>query len=240
MIYRGFNIRTVDAIELLRYNAAAGEKEPCHGVYCEVYDVSDDGYTERLDDFTLAEGYEIGTSSDAEVNKAIKEYVDEHITSLEYYRADALADRRNHLIGRLVSWIGEEQQGQELYDTLSDYIGMTDEEIRLCGFKSLVPYFDQDAYAQTIAEYMIKVGTEHTTTGNWLFSFEEIADKFAVGLDDHPDMVDKICEELYGNGEILSQIDVHNKTFDLTFYLNYCPYADSDDDIDEGVGLHLV
>ena len=57
MIYRGFNIRTVDAIDLIRYNSVTGEKESCHGVYCEVYDVSNDGLTERLDDFTLAEGY---------------------------------------------------------------------------------------------------------------------------------------------------------------------------------------
>ena len=119
MKYRGFNIRTVDAIDLLRYNAAEDSNERCHGVYCEVYNVTDDGLTERLDDFTLAEGYEIPDCSAAEIEKAISDYVDEHIIPMEYYRADALADRRNHLIGRLVSWSGEEQQGRELYDTLS-------------------------------------------------------------------------------------------------------------------------
>jgi len=62
MIYRGFNIRTVDAIDLIRHNPSTNKNESCHGVYCEVYDVSDDGLTERLDDFTLAEGYEIGSS----------------------------------------------------------------------------------------------------------------------------------------------------------------------------------
>lgn len=39
MKYRGFNIRTVDAIDLLRYNAATDDKELCHGVYCEIYNV---------------------------------------------------------------------------------------------------------------------------------------------------------------------------------------------------------
>ena len=240
MKYRGFNIRTVDAIDLLRYNAAADINERCHGVYCEVYNVTDDGLTERLDDFTLAEGYEIPDCSAAEIEKAISDYVDEHIIPMEYYRVDALADRRNHLIGRLVSWIGEEQQGRELYDTLSAYIGMTDEEIRACGFKSLVPYFNKDEYAQTIAEYMIKVGTENTTTGNWQFRFDEIGDKFGVDLSSNSDMVDKICKELYGNGETLSQIEVMGDTFDLTFYLKYCPYADSDEDINEGIGLNMM
>ena len=240
MKYRGFNIRTVDAIDLLRYNAAADSNERCHGVYCEVYNVTDDGLTERLDDFTLAEGYEIPDCSAAEIDKAISDYVDEHIIPMEYYRADALADRRNHIIGRLVSWIGEEQQGRELYDTLSAYIGMTDEEIRACGFKSLVPYFNKDEYAQTIAEYMIKVGTENTTTGNWQFRFDEIGDKFGVDLSSNSDMVDKICKELYGNGETLSQIEVMGDTLDLTFYLKYCPYADSDEDINEGIGPNMM
>ena len=95
MIYRGFNIRTVDAIDLIRHNPSTDKNESCHGVYCEVYDVSDDGLTERLDDFTLAEGYEIPDCSAAEIEKAISDYVDEHIIPMEYYRADALADRRN-------------------------------------------------------------------------------------------------------------------------------------------------
>ena len=34
-------------------------------------------------------------------------------------------------------------------------------EIRDAGFLSLVPYFDKDGYAQTIAEYLIDYGTEH-------------------------------------------------------------------------------
>ena len=117
---------------------------------------------------------------------------------------------------------------------------MTDDEIRFCGFKSLVSYFNKDEYAQTIAEYMTKVGTENTTTGNWQFRFDEIGDKFGVDLSSNSDMVDKICKELYGNGETLSQIEVMGDTLDLTFYLKYCPYADSDEDINEGIGLNMM
>ena len=229
MKYRGFNIRTVDAIDLLRYNAAADINERCHGVYCEVYNATDDGLTERLDDFTLAEGYEIPDCSAAEIEKAISDYVDEHIIPMEYYRADALADRRNHLIGRLVSWIGEEQQGRELYDTLSAYIGMTDEEICSCGFKSLVPYFDQDEYAQTIADEMIRIGTDNTTDGGWIFLYEYIGEKFGVDLDTNHTMLDKICRELSANEDIVTSVDVHNRGFEITFNADYCPYLRSDD-----------
>ena len=229
MKYRGFDIRTVDAIDLLRYNAATDDNELCHGVYCEVYNVSDDGLTERLDDFTLAEGYEIPDCSAAEIEKAISDYVDEHIIPMEYYRADALADRRNHLIGRLVSWIGEEQQGRELYDTLSAYIGMTDEEICSCGFKSLVPYFDQDEYAQTIADEMIRIGTDNTTDGGWIFLYEYIGEKFGVDLDTNHTLLDKICRELSANEDIVAAVDVHNRGFEITFNADYCPYIRSDD-----------
>ena len=117
---------------------------------------------------------------------------------------------------------------------------MTDEEIRACGFKSLVSYFNKDEYAQTIAEYMTKVGTENTTTGNWQFRFDEIGEKFGVDLHANLDMVDKICKELYGNGETLSQIEVMGDTFDLTFYLKYCPYADGEVDINEGIEPQLA
>ena len=229
MKYRGFNIRTVDAIDLLRYNAAEEINERCHGVYCEVYNVTDDGLTERLDDFTLAEGYEIPECSSAEIEKAISDYVDEHIIPMEYYRADALADRRNHLIGRLVSWIGEEQQGRELYDTLSAYIGMTDEEICSCGFKSLVPYFDQDEYAQTIADEMIRIGTDNTTDGGWIFLYEYIGEKFGVDLDTNHTMLDKICRELSANEDIVTSVDVHNRGFEITFNAGYCPYIRTDE-----------
>ena len=229
MKYRGFNIRTVDAIDLLRYNEAEDIDERCHGVYCEVYNVTDDGLTERLDDFTLAEGYEIPDCSDASIERAISDYVDEHIIPLEYYRADALADRRNHLIGRLISWIGEEQQGRELYDTLSDYIGMTDDEICACGFKSLAEYFDQDDYAQTIADEMIRIGTDNTTDGGWIFLYEYIGEKFGVDLSANTGMIDKICRELCANDDIVSEVSVHNRGFEITFNDDYCPYVRSTD-----------
>ena len=72
------------------------------------------------------------------------------------------AERKNDLVGRLVSFLGESEQGAMLYDTLHEQIGMTDDEIRECGFRSLSEYFDKPSYAQTIAEWLVKVGTENT------------------------------------------------------------------------------
>lgn len=48
------------------------------------------------------------------------------------------------MLGRAVCFLGEFQSGEELYDTLTDQIGLTDDEIREIGFKSLAPFFNRD------------------------------------------------------------------------------------------------
>ncbi len=232
MKYRGYNIRTVEAIDLLRHNYTTNQADKCRGVYCELYNVSDDYFCERIGDFTLAEGHEIPDITDRAVEKAIRDYVDEHILGLDCVKNEVITERKNDLVGKLVSWIGEEQAGEELYDTLSDYIGMTDDEIRACGFKSLVPYFNKAEYAQTIAEYMIFTATDNTTTGNWHFTFEELGDRYAVNLSKDSEMVDMITDELNKNGEMISELEVYGKEFDITFYLDYCPFAREEEDED--------
>lgn len=225
MIYRGYNIRTVDAIDLQRHNYNEHKTDFCDGVYVELYDQADDGLTERIGDTTFAVGYEIPDLSEDTVEKAIREYVDDHILGLDCVRNEVIAERKNHLIGRLVSWILEEESGAQLYKTLSEYIGMTDEEIRACGFQSLARYFDRDRYAQTIAEYMIFVGTDNTMTGSWRFTFDEISERFGVWLSEDDMMVDMIVEELNRRKDILSEVGVYCDEFDLTFYLNCCPFV---------------
>ena len=229
MIYRGYNIRKVDAIDLQRRNQSENKMELCDGVYVEIYDQSDDGLTERIGDTTFAVGYEIPDLRKETIEKAIREYVDEHILGLDCIRNEVLAERKNHLVGRLVSWIGEEQSGEALYNTLSDYIGMTDDEIRQCGFKTLVPFFNQEEYAKTIAAYMVFVGTDNTTTGHWNFAFEEIGERFGVNLSEDGKMLNMITEELNNQTDALSDIDVYCNEFDLSFYLDHCPYVDKEE-----------
>ena len=149
MIYRNFNISIVPAIELERYNHATHTTDLCDGFYCEVYRVDDDSLAERLDDFTLAEGYEIADATLDNCHQAIFRYVDEHFWRLDSTRNEVAEERKNTLLGRLIGWIGEDQQGAELYDTLSNYIGMTDDEIRQSGYLSLVEYLSSAAVSIT-------------------------------------------------------------------------------------------
>lgn len=232
MIYRNFNITTVPAIDLQSHNYSGNATDLCNGFYCEIYRVDDDGLTNRLDDFTLAEGYEIPQATNEYLDRAIIEYVDNNYWRLDSIRNEVAVERKNTLIGKLISSIGEDQKGAQLYDTLSSYMGMTDEEIRQSGFLSLTPYFDKDCYAQTIAEYIICTGTENTTTGNWHLPFSLISRNYGVNLATDTEMLDKVCECLCNNSDIVSEFDVRDGEFDMMFFTNYCPYAREDEDID--------
>lgn len=93
------------------------------------------------------------------------------------------------MLGRAVCFLGEFQSGEELYDTLTDQIGLTDDEIREIGFKSLAPFFNRDYYAQTIAEYLIDEGTDKTHSGNYHFSFAEVNERFGTSLPGDKEMI---------------------------------------------------
>ena len=45
-------------------------------------------------------------------------------------------------------------------------------------------------------------------------------------------MLDKVCECLYSNGDIVSEFQVGEDEFDMMFYTNYCPYAREDEEVE--------
>lgn len=151
------------------------------------------------------------TPLDKDVYGVIK-YVNEYYDTISERRDDDLSNRNATLLGRLVCWIGEFQSGEKLYDTLSSDIGLTDNEIRELGFRSLSPYFDREDYAQTIAEYMTDAGCAFTHSGNWHFDFSEINKAFGVSLPSDKEMLDAIVDAFDRN--VVSDIDT-TEDFDL-------------------------
>ena len=130
-------------------------------------------------------------------------------------------ERFRELLGRAVTVIAEEQSPERLYETLTDNIGLSDDEIRRIGFTDLAPFFDRDGYAQTIAEFITDYGTEETTTGNYLIPFEEINKRFGVDLFHDEELLDKIMDSF--DWDVVSSLDISDGDFDLTFYTDYCP-----------------
>lgn len=233
MQYRGFNIFSSVPTVIDRYSTDTHQVEYYLGVYCEVYDKYDDDLAFCLDTFSLAVGYELNDIYTETIEQAMRCHVDEHNIPLNLIRNEAELERKNILLGRVIDRLSEHLDGEELYRTLTEKIGMTDEDIRASNMKNLTMFFDRPAYAQTIADYMIHVGTENTTTGNWHFSFGTISERFGIDLTNDSEMVSLIEEELYKRGDILSQIDIYDNDFDLMFFLDYCPYSDRDEIEDE-------
>ena len=229
MEYRGFHIDHSVPTVVDRWNPATRKVEPCVGYQCEVYDVRDRDRNDCLETFPLAVGHELKDISTGNVERAIRNHIDEHAMYLDLMRNEVSVERRNFLIGILACRLGVNLEDGELYDLLSENIGMTDDEIRLCGLQRLAPFFDRETYAYTIAKYMIQRGTESTTTGNWHFGFDDLSERFGIDLKNDSQMVELIEQALWDQGEILSQIDIFDDDFDLMFYLNYCPFSDRDE-----------
>ena len=229
MEYRGFRIDHSVPTVVDRWNPATRKVEPCVGYQCEVYDVRDRDRNDCLETFPLAVGHELKDISTENVERAIRNHIDEHAMYLDLMRNEVSVERRNFLIGILACRLGVNLEDGELYDLLSENIGMTDDEIRRCGLQRLAPFFDRETYAYTIAKYMIQRGTESTTTGNWHFGFDDLSERFGIDLKNDSQMVELIEQALWDQGEILSQIDIFDDDFDLMFYLNYCPFSDRDE-----------
>lgn len=230
MRYRGFIITSCFDSGVERYNRETGQDEICDGFYCQVYAGDDDMYAEPIDDFCLAVGHEIEDISDASLGMGIRKYVDDMIYQLQEGRNFNKKSHLADMLGRAVCFLGEFQSGEELYDTLTDQIGLSDDEIREIGFKSLVPFFNRDYYAQTIAEYLIDKGTDKKHSGNYHFSFGEINERFGISLPGDTEMLGKIVSNL--DSDIVADVDT-TEDFNLAFYLDYCPYAHEDEELDE-------
>ena len=221
--YRGFDIVCIPA-DVPYYNGQGFEE--CDGVYCEIYADTD---TERLDvlgSCSLANGYDINSVNDGDVFDGVRDFVDSTFSNLQATRLYMESGRMSRLAGRLMMHLAEYESPESVYDTMHHIVGMQDHEIAKCGARFLVPFFDKDDYAKTIADHLIRTSTENTLTGNWLTGFDEIENEFGVNLSEDTDLLDKICDHLSTSGEILCDLQVHDEQFDLTFYTDYCPYAE--------------
>ena len=73
-----------------------------------------------------------------------------------------------------------------------------------------------------IVDYMVTVGCDLTTTGNFIFEFEEIEEEFNIKL--NKDLIEEIASYAYQHYEDkIIEIGTENY-FDFIFYLNSCPH----------------
>lgn len=100
--------------------------------------------------------------------------------------------REESLFYQALGYISQVESGFGLYDCLHNGVGMTNAEIEEAGYE-LEEYYQKDApehlaaasnqryisleeverQARKAVEFIIQDGTENTTSGNWILSFEE-------------------------------------------------------------------
>lgn len=105
-----------------------------HEGHIGVYIGNDGLYENMLDELELIIGRDIEDMSDTEIDRGVIQYIDEHYERLSEADSDAISNRNADLLGRLICYLGENESGEEFYLTLSQKIGMTDDEIRKARF----------------------------------------------------------------------------------------------------------
>ena len=87
--------------------------------------------------------------------------------------------------------------------------------------------------AHEIAKYIVETGTKETTTGNYIFEFDEINQKFGADIPEDIDLYHDIIDTLFDDyADIVCETDAPIKggVFDIIFYLEHCPNADDNDE----------
>ena len=224
MRYRGLIITS--QFERWMEERTNGSAEECSGFYCLVYNGSDGLYENMLDKFELIIGRDIENMSDEELSRGIIRYIDKNYERLDEAFSDAISNRTTDLFGRLLCYLGENENCEDFYVTLSQKIGLTDDEIRKAGFASLAPCFEKESYAQTIAEHLIDEGTANTYSGNYCFDYTEINERFGVALPVDDELLDMIVDSL--DKDIVADV-VTGKDIDLMFYTQYCPNVEDEE-----------
>ena len=79
---------------------------------------------------------------------------------------------------------------------------------------------------KAISDYMIAEGSEQTTSGNWIFTYDEINNKFGTDLPNDAELINQITEYIYAvKSDVVSDLDL-SQGFDLDFYTDHCPNID--------------
>lgn len=82
-------------------------------------------------------------------------------------------------------------------------------------------------FIKEIANYMIKTGTAKTTSGNYIFYFDDLAKRFRTSKTVISANAEAILDELIQHEEFcFDGQELEPDYFSLMFYLNYCPNCD--------------
>lgn len=77
--------------------------------------------------------------------------------------------------------------------------------------------------AEKIVEYMVEEGTRETSTGNWVFYYSELNERFSVNLRNDNILLIEIIAALFEHHSIIDfDVDSDEECIDIIFGLSYC------------------
>ena len=77
--------------------------------------------------------------------------------------------------------------------------------------------------AEKIAEYMVEEGTKKTSTGNWIFYYSELNERFSVNLRKDNILLIELIVALFEHNSIIDfEVDSNEECIDIIFGLCYC------------------
>ena len=82
---------------------------------------------------------------------------------------------------------------------------------------------------ELIINHIISEGTENTSTGNWIFYFIELKDRFHITDDWLKENLDVIGDELCKRNEILD-FEIDYESISVWFWLERCPNVEEEND----------
>lgn len=70
------------------------------------------------------------------------------------------------------------------------------------------------------ADYIVTTGTQNTTEGNWIISFDELAQQ--TGFEHNFNSMDTLLDMLH-ECEPVADVELNENAIDVCYYLNFCP-----------------
>lgn len=147
--------------------------------------------------------------------------------------------RKETLLYKALCYISHIESDYGLYDCLHNFVGMTNAEIEEVGY-DLAEHYQKDTpeqmaaarnqryspleelalQAQRAVEFIIQEGTENTTSGNWILSFDELEQQSGLS------MKSPFFQQLIGNmlceRPEVADLSIEDNGFDVTYYLDFC------------------
>ena len=111
------------------YEEAIKNGDEIAEIWCEVYAEADTEVKHCLNEFNMMPCFEYTENTVSEIENGIKNIIDNDSSYLELQIRSKKFERQSELFWRAVEYIKQSIGGSDIETTLSEVLGMTDEEI---------------------------------------------------------------------------------------------------------------